>query len=49
MKVILAILMIWGVVTIPTNFDLRVLTDRAQYTNYDLEVEGVCAGYAWAK
>lgn len=35
--------------SIPTNFDLRVQTQRVKYTNYDLQTEGICAGYAWAK
>ena len=34
---------------IPTNFDLRIQIQRVKYTNYDLQTEGICSGYAWAK
>jgi hypothetical protein len=49
MKAAILVLLVWVACGIPTNFDLRVQTERAQYTNYDLEAEGICAGYAWAK
>ena len=49
MKVIVLALLISIVYNIPTNFDLRVQSQRIKYTDYDLQVEGICAGYAWAK
>ena len=49
MKTVLLLLLVSWASTVPTNFDLRVQTERARFTNYDLQPEGVCAGYAWAK
>lgn len=33
----------------PSNFDLRLQQDLLKYASYDLQPEGICAGYAWAK
>ena len=50
MKTILvALFLLTSTLSVPTNFDLRVQTERAKYTDYDLQSEGICAGYAWAK
>ena len=49
MKALLLLLLVSWASGVPTNFDLRVQTERARFTNYDLQPEGVCAGYAWAK
>lgn len=34
---------------IPSSFDLRLQSELVKYANYDLQSEGICAGYAWAK
>ena len=49
MKTIILLLLIAFINCVPTNFDLRVQTQRIKYTDYDLQTEGICAGYAWAK
>jgi len=48
MKIVL-LLLVSLALNAPTNFDLRVQTERAKFTSYDLQPEGVCSGYAWAK
>lgn len=46
---LLSLLLLCLACALPTNFDLRVEPQRAKYTSYDLQPEGICAGYAWAK
>lgn len=51
MKQVLLLLtvLVASVVGVPSSFDLRVQTEIKRYTTYDLQPEGICAGYAWAK
>lgn len=35
--------------SVPSNYDLRLQMDLARYASYDLQPEGICAGYTWAK
>ena len=49
MKAVLLLLLVGWTMGVPTNFDLRVQPERAKFTNYDLQPEGICSGYAWAK
>lgn len=34
---------------IPSEYDLRVQPSIVKFTNYELQPEGICSGYAWAK
>lgn len=49
MKLVLVLVLIVMVQSLPSNFDLRVQVERVRYANYELEIEGICSGYAWAK
>ena len=49
MRVMLILALMLLVTGIPGSFDLRVIPEIAQYSNYKIQQEGICAGYAWAK
>lgn len=46
---LLVLTLLVGVLAIPSSFDRRVQPEIVKYSHFELQTEGICAGYAWAK
>jgi hypothetical protein len=49
MRILLLSMLVVLSLSVPTEFDLRVQPSILELADYELRVEGICAGYSWAK